>query len=97
MLALHPNGWHFKATGAPAQGRNFEGSMTELHTALQEVLTLHKLIHYVPGQRFNMEKGETFEIPQDVVTMGLGWDPCRGNTNMDLDASVIMFDKVASP
>lgn len=52
-------------------------------------------MHYVPGQRFNLQKGDTFEIPTDVVQMGLGWDPCRG-PDMDLDASVIMLDRVGN-
>jgi len=55
-----------------------------------------QIIRYVPGQRFNLEKGATFEIPTDCVTMGLGWDPCRGG-NMDVDASVLVFDQNAQP
>jgi len=96
ILALQPNGWHFKAVGTPAQGRDFEASMGELQRALSEAYPLHSITHYVPGVRFNMQKGDTFEIPCSVVTMGLGWDPCRGASNMDVDASVIMFDRVGN-
>lgn len=96
FMALHPNGWHFKALGTPAQGRNFEASMVELHAGLQVSYPyLHSITHYVPGQRFNMQKGETFEIPCDTVTMGLGWDPRRGS-DMDVDASVIFFDRAGN-
>jgi len=99
MLTLQlqgPNaGWNFKAIGSPASGRNFEASMAEIQGALSHAIDKHDLVHYTPGQRFNMQKGDTFEIPCDVVTMGLGWDPCRG-PDMDLDAAVITLDRVGN-
>jgi len=88
---IAPQQWQFMALGKPAQGRHFEGSMSEVLEALRGAVEIHNVIQYVPGQRFQLSKGDTFTLPSSLVVMGLGWDEADGD-DIDLDASVILYD-----
>jgi stress response protein SCP2 len=48
-------------------------------------------VNLVKGQRVSLVKSGA--PPLAEVMMGLGWDPARRRANIDLDASVVAFDK----
>lgn len=51
-------------------------------------------VSLVKGQRVSLVKQGA--PPLQAVTMGLGWDPARGGRKIDLDASVIAFDRAGA-
>ena len=56
------------------------------------------LVKTLDGGRVSLVKGARVSLvkhgaaPLTKVTMGLGWDPVRSGTNIDLDASVLAYD-----
>jgi len=47
-------------------------------------------VNLVKGQKISLEKPGGGSLSK--VFMGLGWDPARGNSEIDLDASCICYD-----
>ena len=88
--------WSFVNVNAVGSGTNFQESndliMNNLtHAGFDPVLLLETKGWQVnSGSKFNMKKDDAVNIPDSlrIFKIGLGWD-----TRLDLDCSVLLFDK----
>eukprot|EP01129_Flabellula_baltica_P003136 TRINITY_DN1297_c0_g1_i9.p1 TRINITY_DN1297_c0_g1~~TRINITY_DN1297_c0_g1_i9.p1 ORF type:complete len:319 (+),score=92.49 TRINITY_DN1297_c0_g1_i9:780-1736(+) len=86
--------WVIKNTEVPSNGRNFQLLAPLMRDMLLEYVDEQMIREgmHIEGKSFEMEKGDIFDIPDvDGVRVGLGWDFV--GSSIDLDASVILFDK----
>ena len=85
--------FHFNKSG---KGRTFSDAMYLIDEELNKFYTPQQLIERpaVINRVYSLHKGDVFVLNRNLtnVRLGLGWDPADGFGNIDVDASLGVFD-----